>query len=178
MAKESDYREELAYNHGKPLSFFKAPNLATRERSQLQRYRKLKNSQIADIQELERNEKAAKSSARHGRFALDTEHMELKKLIEKREAELTILMTEYNENHQAKQFIMTDQLSSLEASPESRIYEEKRLISQDGTVEEVQLDLSHVKTLKGKLPSQKLSPQKNNYASPYGSKSRSSNRFN
>ena len=33
LAKESDYREELANNHGKPLSFFKAPNLVTRERS-------------------------------------------------------------------------------------------------------------------------------------------------
>jgi len=33
MAKESEYREELANNHGKPLSFFKTPNLATRERS-------------------------------------------------------------------------------------------------------------------------------------------------
>ena len=108
MAKEADYREELANNHGKPLSFFKAPNLATRERSQQQRYRKLKNNQIADKAELERNERAARSTARHSRFALDAEHMELKKLIERREAELNVLLNEYKEDHQNKQSSMSD----------------------------------------------------------------------
>lgn len=108
MAKEADYREELANNHGKPLSFFKAPSLATRERSQQQRYRKLKNSQIADKAELERNERAARSTARHSRFALDAEHMELKKLIERREAELNVLLNEYKEEHQNKQSSMSD----------------------------------------------------------------------
>jgi len=108
MAKESDYREELANNHGKPLSFFKIPNLATRERSQLQRYRKLKNNQLADIQELERKKRVGKSTARHSRFALDAEHMELKKLIEKREKELNILLTEYNEEYKSKQRTAND----------------------------------------------------------------------
>lgn len=108
MAKESDYREELANNHGKPLSFFKIPNLATRERSQMQRYRKLKNSQLEDIKELERKKRVGKSPARHSRFALDAEHMELKKLIEKREIELNKLLAEYNEEHRAKQYIAND----------------------------------------------------------------------
>jgi len=44
LAKESQFREELADNHGKPLSYFKVPNLATRERSQASRYMKLVNS--------------------------------------------------------------------------------------------------------------------------------------
>ena len=45
---------------------------------------------------------------RHSRFVLDAEHIELKKLIEKREAELNILLTEYNNEHEANQLNLSD----------------------------------------------------------------------
>ena len=94
--------------------------------------------------------------------------MKLKQLIEKREVELNILLKEYNEEHKAK-LRMSDNVSSTDASPDAkRIYEEKRLVSQDGTVEEVQLDLSLLKTLQGKTRGKKKSPQKQNFAtSPF-----------
>lgn len=97
--------------------------------------------------------------------------MKLKQLIEKREVELNRLLKEYNDEHKAKMKV-NENASSNDASPDSkRFYEEKRLVSQDGTVEEVQLDLSLLKTLQGKNKSKKKSPQKNNYATTPFSKS-------
>jgi len=41
LAKESEYREELAGNHGKPKAFFQVPKLTTKTRSNNRRLSKL-----------------------------------------------------------------------------------------------------------------------------------------
>lgn len=94
----------------------------------------------------------AKSSSRNSRFSLGSEHMKLKTLIEKREGELKKLLHDHQsrENfikaHLASFKSGAAEVSSIEMSPAAhRIFEETRYMSQDGAVEEVQLDLSFVK---------------------------------
>jgi len=93
MAKESAYEEELFNNHGKPLTFFQVPKLATRTRSNSRRFRKLQGKIGQDKEELERKQKQkSKSIGRHSKFALTPEHDRLKEMISQRENALKELL--------------------------------------------------------------------------------------
>ena len=77
LQKESEHREELFNNHGKPKAFFQVPLLQTRARSNSRRFRKLTAQQEADQEELKKREQA-KSVQRNSKFALNQSHYDIK----------------------------------------------------------------------------------------------------
>ena len=86
MAKETEYKEELFNNHGKPISYFKVPQLATRTRSNSRRFHKLVGKIEEDKNELARKEaEKSRSIGRNSKFALNSDHENLKRMIAKRE---------------------------------------------------------------------------------------------
>lgn len=76
------------------------------------------------------------------------------------------MIEEYNDES-ALYSSASDQMLGLEPSPVAKYFNEYRLVSQDGTVEEVELDLRQLKAMKSKRRNSKLTNLSPSKASPY-----------
>lgn len=156
MAGEQAYKEELANNHGKPLTYFKVPQLSTRTRSNTKRFRKIEGEVNDDAQNLSKIQREqAASIGRHSRFALKSEHFKLKELIEKREKELKELLSQAKDDPNFHKIEGAgDRLKSTRALQQANRRKSRRIsmvrgflapIKQESEDGEITIDLSVIK---------------------------------
>ena len=133
------------------------PNLATRARSNSRRFRQLTAQNDEDKAEVERKEREkARSIGRNSRFALNSSHENLKKMIEKREGELAKLIEEHKANVKTKFVEERRQsrrsskllIASNGSDGEDSARRLRARLVKKGSVEEVELDLSAIKANK------------------------------
>jgi len=133
------------------------PQLSTRTRSNTRRYRKIEGGLNEDAQDLQKVEKEqAASVGRHSRFALKSEHFQLKELIDRRERELKELLSQAKQDPMFQKISgMGDKLKNMKLQNEMNRRKSRRIsqfrgflapVKQESSDEEdITLDLSIIK---------------------------------